>query len=797
MTSSLGVIPDLLSVLRTQAVETPSELTASDFSGRYSPEQYRAQFGSLERAVGLAGTNTELADKHLYRDDLLYELKHVQNALGRDPTADEFDEIGRYPSSLYIERHQSWDVALSVAADHAIAPDATLTIESLLVELRRIRQCLDQHELTITDLACCGLIPLPAFLDEFATWDEVITAQLALSNNRRAETNDGLMRVPQSLVGWADRLGGAVTRREVLTHLQELAEAIEHTPNINEVYRYAGDTPAALLFEHFDTLDDAVTTANLPARDLAATRDPMGNPSKTSTPTHTDLYCDLFQLRFRHESGEVKESWIERKSLFDVADFVSQFGTVEEANERYGREMEQHGFVHHLVDEIAALGKELGKRPTREQFITEYDIDQGAIYALFGSWSDAVEWAGFERPHDRTGYSRDELIAAIQQAHAELGSDFTVTAFEEQTGISQQTVGRRFGSWLEAFREAGIDPHEVKSKVRLPDDELRRLVYEAYQEFGDDLTGLRFEATTGVSTNTLHRRFGGWEDALEEAGVPLGVLSPQANRYSSQKLRQWLLADYREYGPDLTTTTFRDRHGVSGTAIYNRYDSWNDAIDEAETMAAYRQAYLDVSETLDRPATLNEFITQSRYTKADVLATLELWTVAVKSASESVGAAFDDDSLALAVRAVLDRSSSECSLETFVSQTGIPRDVVASSFASWNEAVNAAHAVDDEFIPTVVDTKRSEPDPETAAVERQSEANQPRAEVDSEPEAPSEAETTSQPGRFTLVMELMTLHQELDRIPTVNDLSESEYTVVHYEDEFGSWDAALQAANVN
>ena len=109
----------------------------------------------------------------------------------------------------------------------------------------------------------------------------------------------------------------------------------------------------------------------------------------------------------------------------------------------------------------------------------------------------------------------------------------TTDAFDSQSRISASAVSRRFGSWSEAKRRAGLtDALPVYTDAAILDD-----LRQVSESFPDEPFTQKFYLTHGgrYSSSIFKRRFGGWREALDAAGIGnLYVGRPTTDRMRSQ-----------------------------------------------------------------------------------------------------------------------------------------------------------------------------------------------------------------------------------------------------------------------
>lgn len=130
--------------------------------------------------------------------------------------------------------------------------------------------------------------------------------------------------------------------------------------------------------------------------------------------------------------------------------------------------------------------------------------------------------------------SDDSLLNEIRRVTALIPDRrLTTDAFDSKSRISASAVIRRFGSWSEAKRKAGLlDALPEYSKVSIVDD-LRRVS----KSFPEEPFTNKFYCMHGgrYSPSIFKRRFGGWREALDAAGIGNRYVGrPTTDRMRSQ-----------------------------------------------------------------------------------------------------------------------------------------------------------------------------------------------------------------------------------------------------------------------
>ncbi|MDP6626755.1 MAG: hypothetical protein QGG50_02550 [Methanopyri archaeon] len=109
-----------------------------------------------------------------------------------------------------------------------------------------------------------------------------------------------------------------------------------------------------------------------------------------------------------------------------------------------------------LIDALHQAAEVLGRRPTPKDLERTKDLPSTLTYQKrFGSWSNALRAAGF-RPR-RSHYTDDELLDDLHRLAGELGRVPTSEDLRGRKGYPNTgTYQARFGSWSGALERAGF-----------------------------------------------------------------------------------------------------------------------------------------------------------------------------------------------------------------------------------------------------------------------------------------------------------------------------------------------------
>ncbi len=119
-----------------------------------------------------------------------------------------------------------------------------------------------------------------------------------------------------------------------------------------------------------------------------------------------------------------------------------------------------------LLEELERLADELGKRPTAVE-MNDHGAHWAATYRrAFGSWNAACEAVGLEtsQPVAQETLSAAELLEELTRVAEVCGVPPSVSDMRDEGTYGPRTYYRRFGSWTAAVEEAGFEPHSAPTE---------------------------------------------------------------------------------------------------------------------------------------------------------------------------------------------------------------------------------------------------------------------------------------------------------------------------------------------
>ncbi len=209
--------------------------------------------------------------------------------------------------------------------------------------------------------------------------------------------------------------------------------------------------------------------------------------------------------------------------------------------------------------------------------------NHGTYYLRFGSWNNAIKLAGLDS-NRIVDYTDSELLESLRKFYMEnnrvpLNTDF----IGNQKYPSRSIVTKRFGSWNEALRKAGLDVNEEHHSYHImSDDELLDCLNEYYSKNNKVPIATDFNNTIDYpSFMTYLNRFGSWNNALKMAG--LEVNREFYSIYTDEELLDFLVNYFERTENVPTEKAFKENSECPSVYIYRRrFGSWLKALELVE-----------------------------------------------------------------------------------------------------------------------------------------------------------------------------------------------------------------------
>ena len=394
-------------------------------------------------------------------------------------------------------------------------------------------------------------------------------------------------------------MGRRISDEDLCAELRRVAEELGEVPTVRQFDDH-GAYSEVTLRKRFGSWSDALEAAGL---DASGSKRPV--PEEELLEELRELAADLGQPPTVQQMDEQGPRWSRV--------YARRFGSWNEALEAAGlASRSSNGSMEsvprsELLAALEALDDDLERRPRTT------DMDDHGAFAVrqyrdaFGSWTAALEAAGIDTDDISSRIPTETLVDAIRTVADACDAPPTTTQFNEQAAYSAATVRRRFGSWDEALEAAGLDPDTPRKSNRtgggekkISDAELlgdiRRLADEnadaddpATDDSGADAEATdetSFEAPTlqeyrdrgAYGAQTMYERFGSWNAAVEAAGF-------RARDSDSKIPKPELVAELRRLGGDddepPTAAEMRAEGAYWARTYRDRFGSWNEALEAA------------------------------------------------------------------------------------------------------------------------------------------------------------------------------------------------------------------------
>ncbi|MDL0130960.1 DUF5797 family protein [Halobacterium salinarum] len=170
---------------------------------------------------------------------------------------------------------------------------------------------------------------------------------------------------------------------------------------------------------------------------------------------HEYLQSELTEYYFRDGDSLIWAS--------DEAEAVVNSGSTdsienEQSDAEPSKQTTQQPSEDDLLDEIRRLMDDLGETPTKEEMRYRGGYEVSQYENVFGSWSDAVREAGYE-PHgsQKSKFTRDDVLSGLREVALTLDKSPSVNDVNEHAPFSATVVYNHFDSIGEARQAAGVN----------------------------------------------------------------------------------------------------------------------------------------------------------------------------------------------------------------------------------------------------------------------------------------------------------------------------------------------------
>ena len=183
------------------------------------------------------------------------------------------------------------------------------------------------------------------------------------------------------------------------------------------------------------------------------------------------------------------------------------------ARERWTREK--------VIERIQARKAE-GKPISYQAVVNDEEKLTGAARRLFGSWSKALEAAGFDPEKEKATWERKrrwskELILQRIKELYEHGENLSVHNVQKIDGSLVASARNYFGSWEKALEAAGFDYSKIKKTEDWTPEKIINRLRQLHSR-GAQINDRNLNAYDQSLYGAIKKHFGSWENAIRAAG---------------------------------------------------------------------------------------------------------------------------------------------------------------------------------------------------------------------------------------------------------------------------------------
>jgi hypothetical protein len=206
----------------------PPSTSRMDSEGQFSARICADRFGSWNTAVRAAGYEPLSEAEKITQEDLLNEIKRLQNELGRPPSTKDMVESGKYTASVYFFRFESWNTAVREAGfspnEQIMDPEnQQIPASELLEELHRVADVVGDRP-TIEDMSERGDYSTKPYMNRFGSWNKAIE-------------HAGFM----PFTGTSEDI---FSREELIDEIQRLAQELDRPPTTQQMNEQGKFSPS-------------------------------------------------------------------------------------------------------------------------------------------------------------------------------------------------------------------------------------------------------------------------------------------------------------------------------------------------------------------------------------------------------------------------------------------------------------------------------------------------------------------------------------------------------------------------
>jgi hypothetical protein len=403
-------------------------------------------------------------------------------------------------------------------------------------------------------------------------------------------------------------------KQVLITELQRLANKLERTPELRDMNEH-GAHSSKTYQKKFGSWNEAIEEAGF-------------ETNKEGSIAKSDLRDELERLADQLGRTPTSRDMAE-DGKYATSNYSRKFGSWNDAVREVGLEPTRDRDVprEELIDEIQRLAEELGGPPTVAEMKEHGDYGVKTCSNEFGTWNEALKTAGVGTNREKD-VAQSDLLAEIHRLNENVEGGLIASHMRKMGKFSVGTYGRKFGSWNDALRKAGV---ELSNRTDIPKSELLAELERLNEELGRTPTVEDMWEEGRFGSATYETAFGSWNDALREANLDVNVRSDIPEKELLSEIQS--LSDEISKTPE--SREMDQRGKFDSTTYSSRFGSWNEALKQAGFDPLLRSDIPEselideihrLADTLNRPPTRDEMEYQGRFSSSIYSRRFGTWT---------------------------------------------------------------------------------------------------------------------------------------------------------------------------
>jgi hypothetical protein len=294
--------------------------------------------------------------------------------------------------------------------DQSIEPSSAESPEpsrdELLEELARLNEETDRR-VTRGRMRADGMYEPEDYEKKFGTWSTAFEAMPSAEESTHDDESD------------ATGTQETYSKSEVLDEIAAVTEQVDGEPSTDDMQEYGRISPTPA-YRYFDSWSDAVAAA----------------------------------IETRGNASNGRDATDETESDTKIAGRTPTDG-------QSPKDEDLSSFKTDLIDDIRRVKDDLGKVPSKAEMSVHGDHSISQFEKAFGTWTEAVQAAGFEPRGSPDRYTHTEVLDGLRDVASEVKKPPSPRDINEHAPFSGNVIYNFFDSFEDAREAAGVNDVDV------------------------------------------------------------------------------------------------------------------------------------------------------------------------------------------------------------------------------------------------------------------------------------------------------------------------------------------------